>query len=246
MNDPNYALIRSEVQKVKNYEWPKKQDDSWDSLSKFIYYTRYYSELLNKINKVTLDSSSKNDFEKYVICRWYNFWTSQIIEKHIFVQHLNVREEENKYHKTIDFYIDKINFDLKCSVFPKYFKFEISTFNIFNVIKDPSELINWLYLKQSKEGRWHISNRLFIIFVNLDDVENSWVLKKQFSRLKPLINKYLDNFNKNLFVVDNEKIEGKPFSDIIFFVKEKKAFKGIFYSWNETGSIVKINKINID
>jgi len=238
-----HKLIREELQKVKIYDWPKRQDDKWDQLSKFIYGTKEYSELIKNIKGLKTSHQLDIDFEKYVICRWYNFWTSRVIEEYIFGENKKVTPEKDRFHKYIDFYIDKINFDLKCSVFPKGFNSEKTDVVDF-AINNPSELITWLYLQQSQQGRWHISNRLFIVFINLDNLNESWRLKKQFSKLKYLVNLYLDNFNQNLFMLKDNRIKSNPKSDIIFLIKNKDDFNGIFYSW-EDDKVIKINNFKI-
>jgi hypothetical protein len=239
-----FQHIRDEIQKVKIYDWPKRQDDTWDKLSRFVYGTQDYFELIKNIKGLQSSNPSLElDFEKYVICRWYNFWTSRIIESYIFGEHKRVLPEKDRFHKYIDFYIDGINFDLKCSVFPKKFKPSESDAVNF-AINNPTKLITWLYLEQSQQGRWHISNRLFIVFINLNDLEESWRLKKQFSKLRYLINLYLDNFNQNLFMLNDDRIKSNPKSDIIFFIKNKEEFEGVFYTW-DNNQITKINLFKI-
>lgn len=239
-----FQHIRQELQKVKIYEWPKKQDDSWDRLSGFVYGIQDYSEIIKNIKGLKSSHSFLDiDFEKYTICRWYNFWTSKVIEEYIFWEHKRVQPEKDRFHKYIDFYIEGINFDLKCSVFPN--KFKQNALNPINfAIDNPSELITWLYLEQSQQGRWHISNRLFIVFIDLNNLDESWRLKKQFSKLKYLVDLYLNNFNKKLFMVNHQKIKSNPLSDIIFFVKDKEKFEGIFYSW-DLNKIIKTHRFKI-
>jgi len=238
-----FEFIRNELQKVKLYLWPKKQDDSWDKLSKFVYGIQDYSKIIKNIKGIKEKYNLNQEFENYVVCRWYNFWTSRVIEEYIFGEHKKVIPEENRFHKFIDFYIDKTNFDLKCSVFPKQFyptKPDVVDFAINN----PDELITWLYLQQSQQGRWHIANRLFIVFINLNNLDESWRLKKQFSKLKFLVNLYLDNFNQNLFMLNDNRIKSNPKSDIIYFIKNKDDFKGVFYSW-DNNKMIKKNEFKI-
>ncbi|MFH1607206.1 MAG: hypothetical protein ABIC91_07690 [Nanoarchaeota archaeon] len=238
-----FEHIRNEIQKVKIYLWPKRQDDGWDRLSRFIYGTQDYSEIIKNIKGIKEKNNLNQEFENYVICRWYNFWTSRIIEDNIFGEHLAVIPEKDRFHKYIDFYINKINFDLKCSVFPN--KFNLTNDNAINfALKNPTELITWLYLQQSQQGRWHIANRLFIVFIDFNNINESWRLKKQFSKLKFFINNYLDNFNSNLFMIEDKRIKGNPQSDILFFIKNNNEFKGIFYSW-KNNKITNTNELKI-
>ena len=60
-----------------------------------------------------------------------------------------------------------------------------------------------------------------MILVDKNDIDNSWKLKRNFTKLKPAINTYLDNFDANK--IKNSKVEfnykGKKYStlsDILF------------------------------
>lgn len=56
---------------------------------------------------------------------------------------------------------------------------------------NPNELLIWLYEEQG-ERRFDASNRLFLILVNLNDLEDSWKLKRNKDILKDKINRFLD------------------------------------------------------
>jgi len=61
--------------------------------------------------------------------------------------------------------------------------------------KSPKELAIWLYENQG-EMRFSSENRLFLILVDSANFEQSWKLKRNIDYLKPVINNYLDHFNK--------------------------------------------------
>lgn len=61
--------------------------------------------------------------------------------------------------------------------------------------KDPSELIKWLYEKQSAR-LFGAENRIFMILVDMTDMEQSWKMKRAFDLISPSVQRYLDNFNE--------------------------------------------------
>lgn len=89
----------------------------------------------------------------------------------------------------------------------------------------PHILAKWLYENQGGM-RFGSENRLFLVLVDTDDFSCSWKLKRNMNLLKPMINKYLDDFS--LKDVSDLKIEfrykGKPqtfsaLTDVLFIVK---------------------------
>ena len=60
------------------------------------------------------------------------------------------------------------------------------------------DLIKWLYENQG-EMRFGSENRLFLILINMNDIENSWKLKRIFTLLNNNIKAYLDGFDSASF-----------------------------------------------
>lgn len=60
-------------------------------------------------------------------------------------------------------------------------------------------LIKWLYENQGAM-RFGAENRLFLILIDENDIENSWKLKRNFNVLKPKIKDYLDNFDRTQII----------------------------------------------
>ncbi len=95
---------------------------------------------------------------------------------------------------------------------------------IKNTIKNPKELIRWLYEEQG-ERRFDSANRLFLILIDENSLENSWKMKRNIDLLKNEIKEYLGNFNfrdKSQLKVSFEWKDGKqysPLSDLIFIKK---------------------------
>ncbi|MFM6519430.1 MAG: hypothetical protein ACKPIC_23670, partial [Microcystis panniformis] len=69
---------------------------------------------------------------------------------------------------------------------------------INETLKQPRELLRWLYENQGSQ-RFDASNRLFLVLVDTNSLEDSWKLKRDFSLLKRKINEYLNtrSFNKD-------------------------------------------------
>lgn len=198
-------LIRLETE-LKNrlpygYKWGKKQDNSWDSQTNFIYNTYSVNKLIEKTNNLS------NGLKDYAFNRWYNFWSAMAVED-IFCSHNNVTANLNRFDKLVDFKINNISFDHKTSIFPKGFNNSIDY-----AIQNKKELIQWLYDNQSQQGRKHLENRLFIVLY--DSNNEHWKMKSEIQLLKKEIDFYVNNFDINKL----EKFDfgnGEIYSDIIW------------------------------
>ena len=197
------ARVERELKKrlPYQYRWGRKQSNSWDNDTNFIYKTYTFETLLKRTEN--FDQALKD----YALNRWYNFWSAMAAED-IFASHSNVVANKNSYDKLVDFTINNIPFDHKTSVFPKGFNqsYEYARNN-------EKELIQWLYDNQSQQGRKHLENRLFIIM--FDTTNQHWKMKAEISLLKEEIDQYVENFSEsNLKIFDFGK--GKVFSDILW------------------------------
>ncbi|HAH56001.1 MAG TPA: hypothetical protein DCM02_12155 [Flavobacterium sp.] len=183
------------------YSWGRKQSNEWDSKTNFIYTTYSFRKLLEITANFDIDEKN------YTFNRWYNFWSAIAIEK-LFSLHQNVTPNINKYDKLIDFSINNISFDHKTTVFPQGFNKTIDYAK-----QNPLELITWLYLNQSQEGRKHLKNRLFIVII--DKNNEHWKLKSEIALIKTQIDIYVENFAEQKLIsltIENQKI----LSDIIW------------------------------
>jgi len=92
---------------------------------------------------------------------------------------------------------------------------------IEETLANPSMLIRWLYEEQGTR-RFDAANRLFLILINKENLEESWKMKRNIDLLKGSIRSYLDSFD----IKDTEKFEvtfdwkdGKQYSalsDVLF------------------------------
>lgn len=199
--------VEKELKKrwIYPYVWGRRQSNSWDYQTNFIYKTYSVNSLLKKSEYFSDEKIN------YALNRWYNFWSAMAVED-IFCSHENIIANKNPYNKLIDFKINNIPFDHKTSIFPKGF-----SKNIEYAKDNEKELIIWLYKNQSQEGRKHYKNRLFIVLY--DSVQQKhWQIKAEIDLLKKAINQYVKNFSKeNLYSFDFG--EGNVYSDILWIVK---------------------------
>ncbi len=200
--------IQHELEKVQVLApWGKKQDDQWDKASRFIYELCTYQDIEYKLNTLQAEETFRN----YVWNRWYNFWSAKGIEI-IFKSFNQVQAHPNPYHSSIDFYINNIPFDHKSTVYPKNYPH-----NLTQALAQPKALIQWLYTEQSQQQRFHLDNRLFIIFYDKNLLH--WKLKSQLLWISSIVENYLNQFDpQKLIRIDFEKHKA-CLSDIIWCIK---------------------------
>ena len=186
---PNISIIEHELQHMLaySYDWRNlKQNNVFDRQTNFIYRTQVFSDVLQTAEA---EFGKRDDYQvllSYALNRWYNFWSSVAVER-IFCQSIRVVPAKDYRDKLVDFEIDGIRFDHKTSVFPRGYKQNLSYAQ-----NHPRSLIDWLYANQSREGRYHLKNRLFIVLHASNG--QHWRLKANISWLKRLIDTYVQNF----------------------------------------------------
>jgi len=93
---------------------------------------------------------------------------------------------------------------------------------IEEAMENKKELIKWLYEEQG-ERRFDSANRLFLVLIEKNNLEESWKLKRNIDFLRESIGSYLDKFkiNNNLEINFDWKDEKyTSVSDALFIVKE--------------------------
>lgn len=195
-----------------SYKWFRKQNDTWDNYTNFIYQTSSWDTLIRKLAiLVEMHDFDKQQVFQYAANRWYNFWSAQAVEQ-IFTEIEGIDPIPEAKDSEKDFYLFGIPFDHKTSVFPKQFN---QTFEYAQTHK--AELIEWLYKNQSTQKRHHFKNRLFIV-VYAENGEH-WKLKAEIGLLKNAIQKYIATFRpkqlQSFTFVDGQQ----TLSDIIWVSK---------------------------
>jgi hypothetical protein len=210
-------LIRRELNKVEALpSWGRRQGDNWDRLSDFIYRVKTLKGLRRQARaRAKAEGLNETDFEAYALRRWYNFHTHQQVFEMICA-HPSVRKEPDSRHPTVDFYLRDLPFDLKLSAFPRNYPHPLD-----EAIANPGDLINWQYRNQSQQRRYHVENRLFVVFHNRTHPNDTWQLRRDFVRLECLLSDFLNTPRLiGADFVDKEGIQRRPWSGIIFCVAE--------------------------
>lgn len=210
-------ILETQLQKrlTYPYHWYRKQNDVWDKTTRYIYKIFSFEDLLIQIKcqfKLLKTDTSFEAYFNYAINRWYNFWSAKAVEQ-MFTKNTKVRANKNTYDKYVDFWINSIPFDHKTSVFPSGFKKD------FDYAKShKSALTKWLYDNQSKQGRMHFKNRLFVVMYQQDG--HHWQLKAELKLINSEVEKYLQNFKTDNLINLSFKTEKEPtLTDVIFITK---------------------------
>jgi len=213
MNLVDLNKVETELKKrlVYPYKWGRKQNDTFDNHTNFIYKTFLFDDLLEEIEKRFTGNSELDDYFNYALNRWYNFWSAQAVE-HIFCTFPDVKPARDSKDRLVDFTIQGAAFDHKTSVFPKNFPLEIK-----EAIKHTPELIKWFYKNQSQQQRKHLKNRLFIVLYN--STGEHWKLKADISWLKEKIDHYLLGFHPDFLMKFSFEKGSTIISDIIWTIR---------------------------
>jgi hypothetical protein len=89
-------------------------------------------------------------------------------------------------HHEVDFTIDGVPFDLKTSELPRRFLDAVD-----ELIADPGRVASWLYEHQSREGRYHTANRLFLLLCDPEAPEDAWRLRGDVAALRGAIDGFM-------------------------------------------------------
>lgn len=131
--------LRQEVLKVKEFRWGVVQGQL-DQKIQTEYVRRFvkYEDLIRGVK-----SRLHDDVTHYVIATWYNHWTTVLIEGPISQHPKVIPTLKNNFG--VDIFFDNQPFDLKITYLPKNFMLD-------QVLKNPKDLITWLYeIRTSKD-----------------------------------------------------------------------------------------------
>jgi hypothetical protein len=209
--------IRSELNKLKFLPaWGRPQDDRWDRLSNFVYVEKTLRGVLGRTEVVArAEGLDVKRFKRYALRRWYNHHThDQILQ--MFYAHPTVRPEPDSKHHSIDFYVRGIPFDLKISRFPQAYPESLEY-----AWQHRQHLASWQYENQSKQGRYHTGNRLFIILHHRAEPELTWQLRRDFETLARQVEGFLSAPVLLGLTVTNHHTQEtfQPWAAVIFYVK---------------------------
>lgn len=189
-----------ELHKVKGFSWGVVQGQLDQKIqAEYVRRLVRYDELISSVKAKLHD-----DVTSYVVCTWYNHWTTVLIEEHIS-QHPKVIPTL-KNIKGIDAFLDGQPFDLKTTYLPR-------EYHIQDAVKNPKSLAVWMYENQGAQ-RFGADNRLFVVLVDTKNPQESWKLKRNF---KLVFSKIDEFFNK-------EKVSS---ADEIVFSFAKKTYTAV-------------------
>jgi len=180
-----------ELHKVKDFSWGIVQGQLDQKIqAEYVRRIVRYDDLISNVK-----AKLHNDVTSYVICTWYNHWTTVLIEEHIS-QHPKVIPTL-KNIKGIDIFMDGQPFDLKTTYLPR-------DYDIQDMIRNPKNLAVWMYENQGAQ-RFGSDNRLFVILLDMKNPEESWKLKRNLD----LVFSKIDNFfTKEKVSITDEVIFG--------------------------------------
>lgn len=167
-----------ELHKVKDFSWGVVQGQLDQKIqAEYVRRIFRYDDLISGVKARLHD-----DVTSYVICTWYNHWTTVLIEEHIS-KHLKV-VPTLKNIKGIDIFVDNQPFDLKTTYLPR-------DYDAKDAIKNPKNLAVWMYENQGAQ-RFGADNRLFVVLLDAEKPEGSWKLKRNFSLVFSRIDEFFD------------------------------------------------------
>jgi len=181
--------LKHELGKVTEFSWGVVQG-ALDNKIQNEYVRRYarYDELVTAVGQ-----KLHSDVTSYVICSWYNHWSTVLIEEYIS-QHPRVVPALARI-KGIDIFFDDQPFDLKITYLPAKYDFDQAKSN-------PKDLVVWLYENQGAQ-RFGADNRLFVVLYDPSSPDNSWMLKRDFDLIENHITQF---FNREKVDTSDEVI----------------------------------------
>jgi len=175
--------LKKELMKVRTFSWGIVQGQLDAKVqAEYVRKIVRYEELLGKVER-----KLHTDVTNYVVCTWFNHWTTVLIEEHIGRHRKVVPTIKNI--KGVDIFFDGQPFDLKVTYVPRDYSPE-------EALRNPRELAVWMYENQGAQ-RFGADNRLFIVVLDKDNPEKSWELKRDFDLVFSRIDAFFDTESVN-------------------------------------------------
>jgi len=170
--------LKKELTKVKDFSWGTVQGQLDQKIqSEYVRVFVRYDELLRNV-----EAQLHPDVTNYVICTWYNHWTTILIEEQISLHERVV--PTLKSVKGTDIFFDGQPFDLKVTYLPR-------NYDPTEAAKQPQQLAIWMYENQGAQ-RFGADNRFFVILFDKREPERSWELKRNFPLISERVNDFFD------------------------------------------------------
>lgn len=213
--------LPASLQEVPTYNWVEHYMPSLDRYFAATYLPRFpsFTALESMKEKIAAEAW------EFVQNAWYDHWTRNYIEQ-LFFAHPRVLPSMGTL-RGVDFFIDDCPMKLKLLYFPQAFLksrkgTDVAT-TVNESLKDPKELLVWLYTEQCRL-RFGAENRLYLIFHDTTKPENSWELKRAQKLLAEKIENYLTQFEPNRLPSITFPFGGKTYTalaDTLFIVKNE-------------------------
>ena len=160
------ADLRRELMRVDKFSWGTVQGQL-DSKIQTVYVRKivHYDDLISSVR-----SSLHEEVTNYVVCSWFNHWTTVLLEEHISSHAAVV--PTLKPIKGVDIFFSGQPFDLKVTYLPKDLEPR-------DAISHPRDVAIWMYENQG-EQRFGADNRLFVVLCDTRSRDDSWKLKRDF------------------------------------------------------------------
>ena len=179
--------LQNELKKVNDFSWGVVQGQLDQKIqSQYVRQIVTYEDLVSSVV-----ADLHDEITNYVICTWFNHWTTVLIEEHIS-SHLRVIPTI-KNVKGVDLFFDGQPFDLKTTGLPR-------NYDPNAALENPSDLAVWMYENQGAQ-RFGSDNRLFVVLFDKEDPTLSWQLKRDYNLVFTAID---DFFNKEEVSPDDE------------------------------------------
>jgi hypothetical protein len=173
--------LKKELLKVETFSWGVIQGQLDQKIqTEYVRKIVRYDELLNRVK-----TGLHDDITNYVVCTWFNHWTTVLIEEHISMHERVIPTIKNI--KGVDIFFDGQPFDLKVTYLPRDYDHR-------KAIEKPLDLAVWMYENQGIQ-RFGADNRLFVVLLDRDNPERSWELKRNFDLVFQRIDEFFDKEN---------------------------------------------------
>lgn len=220
MTAQDYLNLSNDLQalaRIIPLNWGNVQNDGTDSQIN-MFNIHSFSELEAQINH--LSENAKNYFRR----RWF-LWKCAQCDEYLFCLNTNVSHNPNARDQAYDIEFNgdiNLRFDIKGTIIPKAFRG-----NIDDVIKNPIDMINFYYEKQSTGVRNNIQNRLFIIHHSYRNQEREMYLRCHWGYKINLYREYAEKINLNSNFINLKGVK----ADVIFiFENIDKSITHQFFS----------------
>lgn len=185
--------IKRELQRLQTYQSSVWLGNVDSMLQRTVRRVKNLNELEEQIQQTLLPMVAN-----YVKWSWYNQWTERVIGN-IFTDHEEVIPTLRRV-KAVDFFIREVPFDLKLTFLPRGFiddverehEFTDVTETVNFVLHNPRRLARWLYENQGPV-RFDNSNRMFLVLIDIENLDESWRLKSAFDLVERRISEFLES-----------------------------------------------------